>query len=403
MNIATYIAKRYAQSHSAAVGVAMAGIAIGVAVMIITLAIVVGFKQTITDKIAGFGSHIQIVNFDKNNTYERKPITINDSILLSLCTINNIAYARPFITKPAILKTDDNFQGVVLKGVLGDDTWTFFEQNIVRGALPQDENDILISAQVSNLLNRDTAQTILCYFVGEDDIRVRRLTITGIYNTGVSEFDEMFVPCQFNMLRILNRWQDHQCSGIELRIHNFDYLQPTADSVYFATAYRFDSEGNTLSTETLIEQNPQIFAWLELLDMNVLVIIILMLIVSCFSMLTGLIILILESINLIGILRALGASNYFIRRIFITQATMLMLRGLLWGNIAGIGLCILQYFTHLVPLDPTTYYVSYVPISFTWGWWILMNIITICITLIAMLGPSAIASRISPSAVMRFE
>ena len=234
-------------------------------------------------------------------------------------------------------------------------------------------------------------------------MQVRRLVISGLYESGFGDADNLFVLGDAAMIRQLNDWEPQQMSGLEIRIRDVSYLNESADAVYFATANRLDREGNGMYVQTLEQLNPQIFAWLDLLDMNVVIIIVLMLLVSGFSIISGLIILILDSVQLIGTLKALGANNRFVRRIFVTEATMLVGRGMLYGNLLGLGLCALQYFTHLIPLDAATYYVNYVPIAFAWGWWLLRNIGTILVSVLILLAPSAIVTRISPAEVMRFE
>lgn len=387
------------RSSRPAVRVALGGIIIGVMVMIVTICVVVGFKQEVTQKVAGFGSHIQVVNFDNNSTYELQPIRVSDTLMTRLREIPHVQSVSTFASKPGIIKTDSAFQGIVFKGT---DYWSYFEQNIVAGELPKEKNDVLISKELGDLLGLDVEDNFLCYFV-EEELRVRRLHITGIYNTCMSEMDRLFILGDIAVVRQLNHWQPDQASGIEILVDNLGYLDEVADRVYFATANRLDAEGNAYYTQTLQQLNPQIFAWLDLLNMNVVIIILLMLCVSGFSMVTGLIILILDSVQLIGVLKALGASDRFVRKIFIHEATLLIGKGMVWGNVLGLGLCAIQYFTHLIPLEAATYYVSYVPIAFPWGWWALLNAGTLLVSWVILLAPSAIVTKISPARVMHFE
>ncbi len=387
------------RSSRPAVRVALGGIIIGVMVMIVTICVVVGFKQEVTQKVAGFGSHIQVVNFDNNSTYELQPIRVSDSLMTRLRDIPHVQSVSTFASKPGIIKTDSAFQGIVFKGT---DYWSYFEQNLVAGELPAAPNEVLISSELSDLLGLETEDNFLCYFV-EEELRVRRLHITGVYNTCMSEMDRLFILGDIALVRQLNHWQPDQASGIEILVDNLRHLDETADRVYFATANRLDAEGNAYYTQTLQQLNPQIFAWLDLLDMNVVIIILLMLCVSGFSIVTGLIILILDSVQLIGVLKALGANDHFVRRIFIYEATMLIGKGMVWGNVLGLGLCAVQYFTHLIPLEAATYYVSYVPIAFPWGWWLLLNAGTMLVSWLILLAPSAIVTKISPARVMHFE
>ena len=382
-----------------AVRVALGGIAIGMMVMIISICVVVGFKQEVQRKVAGFGSHIQVVNFDNNATYELQPIEVSDSLMIKLQNLPHVKHVSTFASKPGILKTDSAFHGVIFKGM---EYWDYFADNLVTGALPEERNEVIISTTLANKLQLNTGDQLLCYFV-QDDLRVRKLYISGLYNTCMSEMDKLFVLGDIRLIRQLNQWKSTQVSGVEILIDDLQYLREATDRVYFATANRLDEAGNAFYTQNLEQLNPQIFGWLDLLDMNVVIIIILMLCVSGFSIITGLIILILESITLIGTLKALGANNRFVRRIFIFEAILLIGKGMLLGNLLGLGLVVLQYFTHLLPLDAATYYVSYVPMAFPWLWLIALNIATLLVSWLILLAPSAIVSQISPAKVMHFE
>ena len=388
-----------ARTSRPAVRVALGGILIGVMVMIVAICVVVGFKQEIQRKVAGFGSHIQVVNFDNNATYELQPVEVSDSLLQKLRGLPYVKQVSTFASKPGILKTDSAFQGIIFKGT---DYWDYFAENLVSGSLPEEKNEVIISTVLANQLHLAAGDAILCYFV-QEDLRVRKLYVSGLYNTCMSEMDRLFVLGDIDLVRQLNHWRASQASGIEVLVDNLRHLQEAADGVYFATANRLDEAGNAFYTQTLEQLNPQIFGWLDLLDMNVVIIIVLMLCVSGFSIITGLIILILESITLIGTLKALGAHNRFVRRIFIYEAILLVGKGMLWGNVLGLGLVALQYFTQVIPLDASIYYVSYVPMAFPWGWLVALNIGVLLVAWVIMLAPSAIVSQISPAKVMHFE
>lgn len=388
-----------ARTSRPAVRVALGGILIGVMVMIVAICVVVGFKQEVQRKVAGFGSHIQVVNFDNNATYELRPIDLSDSLLQKLRTLPHVKQVSLFASKPGIITTDSAFQGIVFKGT---DYWEYFADNLVEGRLPEAKNEVIISTVLANQLHLSTEDAILCYFV-EEELRVRRLYIVGLYNTSMSEMDRLFVLGDIELVRQLNHWKPTQASGIEVLVDDLRHLEVAADAVYFATANRLDEAGNAFYTQTLEQLNPQIFGWLDLLDMNVVIIILLMLCVSGFSIITGLIILILESVTLIGTLKALGANNRFVRRIFIYESILLVGKGMLWGNLLGLSIVALQYFTHLIPLDAATYYVSYVPMAFPWVWLLLLNIGVLLLAWLIMLAPSAIVSQISPAKVMHFE
>ena len=388
-----------ARTSRPAVRVALGGIVIGVMVMIVAICVVVGFKQEIQRKVAGFGSHIQVVSFDNNATYELQPVEVSDSLRMKLQGLPHVKKVSTFASKPGILKTDSAFQGIIFKGT---DYWDYFAENLVEGELPSAKNEVIISTVLADQLHLTVGDAILCYFV-QEDLRVRKLYISGLYNTCMSEMDRLFVLGNIDLVRQLNQWKKSQSSGIELLVDDLKYLQEVADRVYFATVGRLDEAGNAFYTQTLEQLNPQIFGWLDLLDMNVVIIIVLMLCVSGFSIITGLIILILESITLIGTLKALGANNRFVRRIFIYEAILLVGKGMLWGNILGLGIVALQYFTQAIPLDAAVYYVSYVPMAFPWGWLVALNMGVLLVAWLIMLAPSAIVSQISPARVMHFE
>ena len=388
-----------ARTSRPAVRVALGGIVIGVMVMIVAICVVVGFKQEIQRKVAGFGSHIQVVSFDNNATYELQPVEVSDSLRMKLQGIPHVKKVSTFASKPGILKTDSAFQGIVFKGT---DYWDYFADNLVEGELPSAKNEVIISTVLANQLHLTVGDAILCYFV-QEDLRVRKLYISGLYNTCMSEMDRLFVLGNIDLVRQLNQWKNSQSSGVEVLVDDLKHLQEVADRVYFATVGRLDEAGNAFYTQTLEQLNPQIFGWLDLLDMNVVIIIVLMLCVSGFSIITGLIILILESITLIGTLKALGANNRFVRRIFIYEAILLVGKGMLWGNILGLGIVALQYFTQAIPLDAAVYYVSYVPMAFPWGWLVALNIGVLLVSWVIMLAPSAIVSQISPARVMHFD
>lgn len=384
-----------------AVRVALAGMIVGVLVMILTICVVVGFKQTITQKIAGFGAHIQLVSFDNNNTYDMQPIEVDDSLLCQLKSYPHVQAVAPFITKPGMLKTDSAFHGIVLKGT---DYWDFFAANLLEGTIPQSPQEVIISNSVLNRLDLQIGEAINAYFVDESNVRARRWKIVGVYQTGFEQFDQLFVLTSLEATRRLQGWEEKTYSGVEVLLNDVNHIEEVADEMYFDVVNRVDENGyNIYYIQTLHQQNPAIFAWLDLLDMNVVVIIILMLLVAGFNIISGLIILIMESVQLIGTLKAMGADNRFVRRIFLTQAALLVGKGVLWGNIIGLAIAAIQYFGHLIPLDPITYYVSYVPIAFAWEWIILLNMLTIALSMLILLLPSMLITRISPAKVMHFE
>lgn len=400
-----YYSYRKESHHSRpAIRVALMGIIIGMVVMILTLCVVVGFKQTITEKVAGFGSHIQVVCFDNNNTYEMQPIFAPDSLLDLLKEVPHITSVSTFATKPGVIKTDSAFQGIVFRGLplTANQNWNFFASSLKEGRLPEKSNEVILSRALCKLLCLKLDESFLCYFFSED-VRVRKFKIVGVYDTSFMENDLLFVMGDISVVRLLNGWTAEQVSGIEMTVDNFRYLDETTDHVYYMTANHLDEEGSAYYTQNLIQTHPAIFSWLDLLDMNVWVILILMMCVSGFTIISGLIILILDSIQLIGTLKALGATNRFMQRIFIIQATRLVGRGVLIGDIIGLGIAAVQYYWRLIPLDASTYYVDYVPMAFPWILIVLLNMAVVLISVLLLLAPSAIVTRISPAKVMHFE
>ena len=393
-----------------AIRVALTAIIVGMVVMIITIFVVIGFKQEIQQKVAGFGSHIQIVNFDNNNTYEMQPISVSDSLLERISSIEDVDYVQRFATKPGMLKTDSAFQGIIFKGLPLNDSvsagspsgWDFFTDYLIKGHLPKAQNEVIISSTMSDLLNLQVGSAFFAYFI-EEKIRSRKFTIVGIYNTCFSDYDKSFVLGDIRQVQSLNGWDEDEVSGVDVHIRDFSELDRIHDKVWMRVGNKPDERGNFLYTQDIREQNPNVFSWLELLNMNVVIIILLMVCVAGFNIISGLLILILDAVQFIGILKALGADNGFLRRIFLCRASFLVINGMLWGNVIGLILCALQYYFHVIPLDPTAYYVSYVPIAFHWGWWSVLNVGTFLVSMLILVAPSAIITRISPAKVMHFE
>lgn len=415
MNLELFIAKRihFAKNRgekrvsSPAIKIAIAGVAIGLAAMILSVSIVIGFKNEVRGKVVGFGSHIQITNFGNNSLYETAPICVDDALINKLQNINGIKHVEVFGTKPGIIKTDSAFQGIILKGIDQTYDWSFFKQNIVEGTI-LNTNDTtstqqaIISQYVANKLNLKTGDSFICYFV-EEPIRVRKFTITGIYSTNFEDYDKMFVITNIDLIRKLNGWESDQVSGIELLVNDYDKLDEIKQNVFLdMMAYR-DRNDNTLYTRSIKEMNPMIFSWLDLLDMNVWVIIILMLAISVFIMISGLLIIILERTNMIGMLKVLGARNYSIRKTFLYVSSFLILKGMLWGNIIALVILLAQKYLGLIPLDPNTYYVSQMPVDINIFYILLINIGTLAVSVLMMVGPSYLIAKISPAKSIRYE
>ena len=372
LNTELYIARKLHFSKDAekrvsgpAIKIAIAGIAIGISVMILAIAIVTGFKNEIRDKIIGFGSHVQISNFDNNSSFETQPITVSDSLIQYISDIKGVKHIQQYATKPGIIKTPTAIEGVVLKGVDSDFDWHFFYKNIVRGDSLQIDstkrnNGIVISEYMANRLDVDVGDSFLCYFF-QDKIRGRKFNITGIYKTNFTDFDALFALIDIGHIRKLNNWTAQQASGLEIMIDDFDNLERVSNDIFFSISNKFDEEGNSLRSRSIIQLNNQVFGWLELIDMNVWVIIILMLAVAGFNMVSGLLILILERTNMIGILKSIGTRDWNIRKVFLYLSAFIIGRGMLWGNAIGLALCGIQYYLQPFSLPPENYYIETVP------------------------------------------
>lgn len=412
MNLEYFIAKRihFRQDRKhvsrPAVRIAILGIAIGLAVMLLAVSIVTGFKKEIRNKTIGFGGHIQITNFDSNNTYELTPIVLNDTLKDELAAIPGVKHIQAFATKPGIIKTNEQFQGIVLKGIDENFDWDFFKSNLSEGDIlhisDSLQNQAVISKHQADLFKLKLGDTFFAYFM-QDQVRARKFTISGIYSTNFIEYDKLFILTDMRHIRQLNDWQDWEVSGYEILIQDFDKIDEIGDQVYFKTANKAQANGNMLYTQTIRDINPQIFSWLDLLDINVWVILFLMLAVAGFNMISGLLILILERTTMIGILKSIGATNWSVRKIFLYHSLFLIGKGMLWGNIIGLSIGALQYFTGIIPLDPEAYYIATVPILFNWPLIIGLNIGTLLASILMMIGPSYLITKILPAKIIRYE
>lgn len=414
MNLELFIAKRIhfskgegeKKASSPAIKIAIAGVAIGLAAMILALSIVIGFKKEVRNKVVGFGSHIQITNLNNTTSYETLPVAVTLGLLDTLSHETGIGHAQVYATKPGIIKTDSAFQGIILKGVGKDYDWDFFKKNMIDGKIinPDDTtitNQVIISKNIADKLNLKTGDSFISYFVQERS--ARKFNITGIYSTNFEDYDKLFVITDIRLIQRLNKWQPDQVSGIELLVNDFEQLDQLTQNIYLDMMTYRDVDGNTFLTRSIKEMNPMIFSWLDLLDMNVWVIMILMFAISVFTMISGLLIIILERTNMIGILKTLGARNFNIRKTFLYVSSFLILKGMLWGNIIALTVLLLQRYFGLIKLDPNTYYVSEMPVDINILHIILINIATLTLSVLAMVGPSYLIAKISPAKSLRFE
>jgi lipoprotein-releasing system permease protein len=387
--------------------IAIIGIAMGLAVMILAVAILTGFKQQIRDKVVGFGSNIQIMNNDSNISFETTPVSDTEEFVSKIKQIPGIRHVEVFATKAGIIKTDKDIQGVVLKGIGSDFDWSYFSSNMVEGSvfLVSDTgrtDKVIISKKISDMLSLKTGDSFAMHFI-QDPPRMRKFTISGIYETSLEEFDKMYVFCDIGHIKRLNGWEDDQVSGFEVFIDDFDRLDEMTESIRDTIGYRIVENETTFRVTNIKTIYPQIFDWLNFQDINVIIIILLMLVVAGFNMISGLLILILEKTNMIGILKALGSDDKTIRRVFLYQAAYLIGKGLLWGNLIGIGLAVLQLKTGIITLDPSSYYIKTVPVNLNLIHVLLLNAGTMISIVIMLLVPSQLISRISPVKAIKYD
>lgn len=415
MNTELFIAKRIykgekkegKQVSSPAIKIAVAGIALGLAVMIVAVCVIVGFKKEIRGKVIGFGSHIQITAFSSNSSYEHSPIVFSDSLAAQLTTNPEIKHIQEFITKPGIIKTDEDFMGIVMKGVSDSYEWDFFRTNLLEGDIitPNDTssaNQAIISKDIADKLQFKLGDRFTTYFV-QDPVRARRFDIVGIFQTNFEEYDNLFIITEKDVLGSLNGWDDDMVSGIEVLVKDYDNLDFITQELFFEMANYEDRLGNSLYARSIKDINPMIFNWLNLLDMNVWIIIVLMTIVSGFTMISGLLIIIIERTNMIGILKSIGARDFSIRKVFLYLSAFLIGRGMIWGNIIALTVCLVQHNFQVFKLEPATYYLSAVPVDLNPLYIILLNAGTLIVSLLMMIGPSYLVAKISPSKSIQFE
>lgn len=415
MNLPLFIARRIysvngdkAEVSKPAIRIATAGIAIGLAVMIVSVCVVFGFKHAVSAKVIGFGSHIQVANFMTLQTSESYPIQMTDSLLKVLKNTQGVEHVQRFATKQGVLKTDSDFLGVVFKGVGPDFDSTFIHQNLMEGSIPafsdtKSSNKILLSMSMAKKLKLKTGDRIFAYFIDHTGVRVRRFTIAGIYQTNLAQYDD--VTCFIDLYTAvkLNGWETDQVSGAEITVKDFNKVDET-EAIFINHLNRtVDHYGETYSSKTIRDISPQIFSWLDLLDLNVWIILALMIAVAGVTMISGLLIIILERVTMIGVLKAMGAKNTMIRHTFLWFAVFIITRGLLIGNLIGIGLVLLQRYTGLVGLDPQTYYVTTVPVEINIPVLLLLNVATLLISVVVLIAPSYLISHIHPAKSMRYE
>ena len=392
-----------------AIRIATIGLAIGLAVMIVTVSVILGFKHTVRDKVVGFGSHIQVQHKMSLATAMPYPVCINDTILGDLKQVKGVRHAERYTMTQGILKTDDDFLGVMFKGVGPEYDTSFMKENIIAGQLPlfcdsTTKYPLVISKNIADKLKLKVGDRIFAYFIGEDDVRARKFNVSAIYQTNMKRFDDIICLTDIYATTKLNSWTPDMCSGAEVLVDDFDRLDETTGNVthLLKTGARFGIDSDYTATP-ITETYRQVFDWLQLLDINVWIILALMIAVAGFTIISGLLIIILERTQMIGILKALGARNSVIRKTFLWFATYIIGWGLFWGNILGLGIVLLQHYTGIIKLDAQTYYVSEAPMEINVLYIVLLNIGTLLISVFVLIAPSYLVSRIHPARSMRYE
>jgi len=412
LNTELYIAKRLLKGGSQRkstglmVSISIFGIALSVAVMIVAVAITTGFKEEIGQKATGFAADIQITNLDSNHSlYNMSPISANQPFLGALKDIPEVRHIQQFCIKPGIMKSAGEIQGIVLKGVGRDFEWDFFRNNMVEGSvfqLPDSaaSNEIILSKHIANLLKLKLGDPVIIYFV-QENVRYARLTVAGIYSTGL-ELDKKFALVDMRHLQRVNNWTADQISGFEISIRDFGRIEQVTGEVFDLAVFRISEDGSSLNVQNVRELYSQIFDWLSLQDMTVVIILLLMVLVAGFNMISGLLIVVLERTSTIGVLKALGAGSNFIRKIFLYESVFFVGKGLLWGNIIALTLCLVQWKFGIITLDQDSYYLDKVPISIHLLHLIAINIGAATAILLMLILPSAIISKISPESTIKY-
>lgn len=415
MNFPLFIARRiYGKGAGSqkvskpAIRIATAGVAIGLAVMIVTVSVILGFKHTIRDKVVGFGSHITVTNINSLMSSDQYPIVMGDSMLTALRRIPGVKHVERYAMTQGILKTDDDFLGVALKGIGPEYDTTFIHQNMVEGTIPHFSDSVssqklLVSKTIATKLHLKCGQRIFAYFINPQGVRTRRFTISGIYETNLKQYDSQMCFTDLYTANRLNGWEADQYSGAELLVNDFSRVDDVERVVVKRVNRQTDRYGETYSSATITEMNPQIFSWLDLMDLNVWLILGLMIAVAIVTMVSGLLIIILERTPMIGVLKALGAKNRQVRHVFLWFATFVLAKGLLWGSLVGLGIIALQYYTGFVTLDPQTYYVSTVPVEVDWTIVAALNAATLVVCVLVLVVPSYLVSHIHPAKSMHYE
>ncbi len=411
LNYEFFLAKRIiaAKQHKGSISspiikIAITAIALGIIIMLVTISSVLGLQYKIKEKISGFSGHVQITNYEDNNSQITiTPISIEQEFYPNFSNVDGIKNVQPFATKAGIIRTKTDFEGVIFKGVDRNYDWSFFKAYLVEGALldigDKRSDLVLISKLVADRLQLTVGDKINLFFMKDNPKKapnVRIFTIVGIYNSGFKDFDENYVLGDIKHVQRLNKWKPTEIGGFEVLLDDFDKLEEKGREIY-------DEVASILNAQTISEKYPAIFDWLQILDTNIIVIISIMILIAGINMITALLVLILERTQMIGILKALGSSNWSIRKMFLYNAAYLVAVGLFWGNLIGISLLLIQKYTGIIKLDPVNYYVTEAPVYIGVEYIILLNVGTLILCLLMLLIPSYIVSRISPVKAIKFD
>ncbi|MFP4060287.1 MAG: ABC transporter permease [Bacteroidales bacterium] len=414
MNLEFFIAKRLVldkenkkEFSRSFIKIALFGISLSLTVMLVTVSIATAFKEEIRNKVIGFGAHVQIINYDSNTSFETKPVSKKQDFKPALNDMPGIGHVQVFATKAGIMKAGEEIQGTVIKGVGTDFDWSFFKRNLKEGEILSItdsvyNNGIIVSQYMANMLALSVGDDIALYFI-QDPPRVRRFTVKGIYETGLQDFDKLYSVADIKHVQRLNDWDKDQVSGFEIFVDDFDQLEEMTFIVNDIVGYDYTEEGEPLRVTNIVREYPQIFDWIGLFNLNVIIIIMLMLVVAGINMVSGLLVMILERSRMIGILKAVGAENMKIRKVFLYMSSFLILAGLFWGNIIGLGLLWIQDYFKILKLDPTAYFLSTIPVKFNLIHVLLINAGTLITVLLILVIPSYLISRVSPVKTIQFD
>ena len=408
MNLEYFIAKRlitakdYKSSISAPIiKIAISAIAIGMIMMIVSVATGIGLQQKIREKVAAFNGHIIISNYDNNQSeVTLSPIAKKQDFYPKFKTVPGVEHIQAIASKAGIIRTENAFEGIIFKGVGADYKWDHIKEYLVEGRIPNTKanlnEEVVVSQFIANRLNLKVGDDFNTFFMKEKGYNVRNFNIVGIFNSGFQEFDASYILGDIRHIQRINKWTPDQIGAFEVFVNDFNTIEATGEQVYAQTA-------STLDSKTIIEKYSYIFEWLQLFDFNIIVILVVMILVATINMVVALLVLILERTQMIGILKALGANNWSVRKIFLYNSLYLIGRGLFWGNGIGIALLLVQQQFGVIQLPPENYYVNQAPVYLNWGYILLLNLLTVAVCFVVLLIPSYIITKISPVKAIRFD